>query len=283
LIDQVLRFFVFSNLHIALGAFFYLAGAFTLFQVRADLSLLFFTFFATMSTYAIHRHIGLQKISPEDHAERFRYFTKHGRMMRTLTLISAAGTLVSLAFVEWTVIMILFPCILVTGLYVLPILGSGKRLRDLSLIKIFLIAFVWAYIFMLPKLGYSSGDLQLADIAVFLEKLVFFVVLTLPFDMRDHDIDQRLGLRTLATSMSIRRQHQALLGGTVVCMVLSLVSFTFGTYSKEVLAGMIVFYGLLLPGITNSNHRSEMYFLGFLDGYILLHGFILIIMDGLSF
>ena len=282
LIGKVLRFLIYGNFHIALGACVYLTGAFVLFQVKLDFPLLFFTFFATMSTYALHRHIGLRKISPSDHADRFSYFKQHEQIMKAVTLIAFSGTVVSLFFVDLALIVILSPCIVITGLYVLPVLGAGRRLRDLSFIKIFLIAFVWAYIFMLPKIGYGFSSVHPADWYIFLETLIFFIVLTLPFDMRDQHIDSGLGLQTLANSMSKSLLGPALIGGTALCMILSLISYYVGIYSAAMLAGMIIFYGLLLPGITKSSGRNEMYFLGFLDGYILLHGLIFLIINQLS-
>ena len=100
--------------------------------------------------------------------------------------------------------------------------------------------------------------------------------------MRDQHIDSGLGLQTLANSMSKSFLGPALIGGTALCMILSLISYYVGIYSAAMLAGMIIFYGLLLPGITKSSGRNEMYFLGFLDGYILLHGLIFLIINQLS-
>lgn len=78
---------------------------------------------------------------------------------------------------------------------------SGRRLRDLPYLKSFWLAFTWAYLCcLLPASLCPTWPSDL--LPVFLERSLWIWLLILPLDWRDRPLDQALGSRTIANSLS---------------------------------------------------------------------------------
>ena len=108
-----------------------------------------FIFSSTLFLYAIHRIVGLKKVND---------FIDHGRYLVIATFkshIIVYAILAGLASIylffqlSFTIQLFLVIPALVSLAYVLPLLYQGKRLRDIGMLKIFLIAIVWAIVTVL--------------------------------------------------------------------------------------------------------------------------------------
>ena len=91
------------------------------------------------------------------------------------------------------------------SLYVLPVFKNGNRLRDINFIKIFVISFVWAGLTaLLPIAKETFPTPNNITTMLFLERFIYIFAITLPFDIRDQEVDNLSGVKTIAARLGSR-------------------------------------------------------------------------------
>ncbi len=263
-------------MHIAISAAVYLAGAMHLFKIPLNAYLIGFIGCATFLTYNLHRFIGLLKSDKKDVPERFQYTLNHLTSFITLNILILGQFIFCLEHLSWDNIFDLSLVGFITALYLLPVFPGFKRLRDIAWIKIFVIALVWAYIFILPDM---EGDAYSNVIFyVFLMQFFFFLGLTLPFDIRDASIDEGNQLKTLANVLPIKKViriiEMCFLVSLILCIVTTVIS-KLPLYVPILFAMMLALLYFLVRKYPRSEY--EMYYLGLLDGFILINGLIFLL------
>jgi len=165
-----------------------------LFQQVPNLYLAAAVITATGVVYPMHRVLGALLFSDEIMSVRQRYVLHFKNTLIAISSVSAVSSLLLFWLSGITFTPLVFPTILITLAYVIPCVPTKKgvvRLRDLPLIKVFLIGLVVtllvAYVF-----AKSLNEHPL----VWVELFVFILAITIPFDIRDMDIDRRNGVLT---------------------------------------------------------------------------------------
>lgn len=265
------RILLYGNLWIALSAFGHgLLTQYLLVGEGSPWTYPVFLFAGTLAQYGMHRLISLNKHKGHLLSRRFLHIRKLETFLFVTTLLSALGaTWLYLQLARATQLFLILP-ILLSLLYVLPV-WKGRRLRDLPFIKIFLIALVWT---MLTSTG-AALELGLGrNSSVWLqfpERLLFLFAITLPFDIRDLDLDREMPVKTIPAYLGVRRSIRL----ATVTLILSLIPLVtqvgLGWYSLIVFIGLLPSYLLAFILILQSRtDRPDAYFSFFLDGTILL-------------
>jgi len=158
-------------------------------------------------------------------------------------------------------ILSLLPFFAITMFYVIPIhkvFSSNNSLRTVAGIKIFLIAFCWAGVTVVfPILNY---DIVLSTdvIIVFLQRFLFVLAITIPFDLRDlsHDDD---GLKTLPQLIGVARSKK--LGILFLMLFLGLEFFINDSNQLRItfVVSLISLF-LLIRSSTNQNKYYSAFF-----------------------
>ncbi len=148
--------------------------------------------------------------------------------------------------------------------YVIPLFG--RRLRDYPIIKIFLVALVWAAIATFIPL-YKS-DIELTKrIAIFIEKYFFIFALVIPFDIRDIEFDCSLKVPTLPNKFGKDKAIVFASIALIISISIVLVFIKNRIYTEK--QGVAVLFGYLLAMvlvILSKNNKSDYYFTGIIDG-----------------
>ncbi len=111
-----------------------------------------------------------------------------------------------------------------TGLYALPILPHRKKLRNLGLLKIVLVALVWAgTTVLLPIISFGKEVLWDTEIET-LQRFILVLILLIPFEIRDLKYDGP-ELKTLPQRYGVA--HTKILGA------IATVVFFFLTFLKD--------------------------------------------------
>lgn len=229
-----------------------------------------FVLFSTLFLYAIHRIVGLNKV---------KAFTQQGRYQVISTFKShiilyaiMAGALAGYFFLhlsvqlQWSMVIPGF----ISLAYVLPVLYQRKRLRDIGLIKIFLIAVVWAFV-TVYLCGLEMGiKLQEGLWISFLERSLFIFAITIPFDIRDSEIDRTAGVKTLPTAMGIDSAIYLALAALMLAAGLASLNYSQNLYALADLLALYLSY--ILSGILiwlSPNQKHDYYFTGLMDGTMI--------------
>ena len=271
----LLEGYVYTNLHIAVSAGVFLSGGFRLFDLMLDWHMILLISAATFSAYALHRIIGSWVYKVDQEIPRFQYLHKYRKLFYTLIGLATSISLGCLISLNSQKIYWLLPMAFVTALYIVPINGI-RWLREFSYIKIFLLSTVWAYVFVLPVLSSElNTTVEWYVISmVFAEKFLFVLALCIPFDIRDQKHDDQAGLKTLATAFSQNGTDRLIHGCTVICLCLVFLLYTLDLYDGLLSGFLVLFYIVLNRATIRSRGKKDLYFQGFLDGLILLQGFI---------
>jgi 4-hydroxybenzoate polyprenyltransferase len=176
---------------------------------------------------------------------------------------------------EWIVLLV-FPC--AGGLYYgAPVISRAIALRRSGWLKPFVIGFVWAgvvvaYPILFARLQFGHNTpLSLFPCLLFVKTLMFVAVLAILFDIKDRDLDQRVGLSTVVTLVGPERTlFQVSLPLTVlgVATFLSYATMQHLTIPRVLL--VLAPFGLLVAGIVSlTRPRTTLYYLTVIDGLML--------------
>ncbi|MBK7408867.1 MAG: hypothetical protein IPL49_05445 [Saprospirales bacterium] len=265
---------LYSNLWIALNATAQVAQTQYLLDGHLQVSpALGFVFFGTLFIYALHRISGLKQLAPFTAAGRFKVISEHKRDILVYAVIGLVGASVFFFLFPWRIqLMLGIPGLIALG-YVIPFGASRKRLRDFHFLKIFLIAIVWAWLTVWVPAAELNWEvaLQASTWWMALERAAFIFAITVPFDIRDLEVDLHTQVKTLPSTL-----------GTTPAIILSMVALV----AMIALAGWNAYTGfyphgawmgltlsaLLSGGLVLYSRRVEhdYYFSGLLDGMMIV-------------
>ena len=271
LLIALLDFLLYSNFWIAIAAAGMAAQSQVLLLGRGEpTALLGFIFFATLFLYAVHRIIGLRKSKPFTDTGRYAVIARFRKHI--VFYAGMAGLCASLFLPQMPAVLIaglVAPCLLAL-LYVLPV-WKGYRLRDLHYVKIFLIAITWSWItvFLVAlELGMTWSTPMYVMV---LERAFFVFAITIPFDIRDMEIDTFNKVKTLPAVLGVRSSQR--LGGLslAVMLLLAALNYYWDVYALSDLIALVIsacLSGLLI--FLSDRNRHDYFFTGLVDGMMVL-------------
>ncbi len=232
--------------------------------------LLGFIFFATLFLYAVHRVVGLKRSQPFQQSGRYQVIARFRSHIAFYALI--AGLCAGMFFLQlpgrviWSTII---PCLLALG-YVVPV-WKGKRLRDVHFIKIFLIAIAWSWITVwLPALEMGM-DYAFPVYLILLERACFVFAITIPFDIRDLEIDAYNRVKTLPAQLGVRRSQQTAALSLLLMCLLAAVNYYLDVYTLGQLVALVTSAFVAVLMIYGADRiKHDYYFTGAVDGLMVL-------------
>lgn len=280
-----LDFLLFSNLFIAICAVAQGQVTYYLLGIAADKYILALIFFGTLGLYNFSMLLSPPKDPANSPLLRVRWIFSHQRLIISITLISAL-CLIPLGLLYLSIegkLLMLFTGVLAIS-YNLPFLtleGQKIGLKNIPLIKLFLVAFIWSIsCVLLPivetehnhLLNISTGETLLLVAMRFL----FIAAITVPFDVRDLFQNKIVMLKTIPALLGDKKAFlfcQFMLGGYLLLLV-----FFRQTVNLEVIS-LALTIGLTGWLIYKSNtEKNEYYYFLYLDGMMLLQYLLLVML-----
>ncbi len=241
-----------------------------------DLGYLSLIFCSTLLIYSLHRIVGIKSTVPPSDQGRFFVIRKYRSHISIYAVLAFIGCLVSIIFTPLYMIYCLFPTSIISFAYVLPLLKSQRRLRDLNYIKIVLIAITWAYAACIPLI---INELPVSQIVIsFIEKVIFILLITLPFDIRDIKIDRLANLKTIPMALGLKNTYRL----CYLLLILGLVFF-YLLEQPSLVSPIFVNTGLIIYAITffaielSKNKHDDIYYSGLVDGTLVARGLVVIL------
>jgi hypothetical protein len=250
--QQAFNFYINSSLHVALGVVSFTLATFWNFNLIADKGIVVFVFFSTVIAYNFVKYFPVLK--PKSGTMTIEL--KRIAALSFLSLLPLGMTLFSMTFKTF----LFMACLgIITLLYALPFLPKTKNLRDVSGLKIFVIAFVWTGATVgLPLLEAGQGYKYLTTEITYyaLSRFFLIIALTIPFEIRDSKLD-RPYLKTLPQWVGVR--YTKMIG-----VLLSLLSLTFLVLSgKDLVSFSLIIYVAIIGFIFLSNQDNSLYYSSF--------------------
>lgn len=162
-----------------------------------------------------------------------------------------------------------------TLFYYLP-LGFIGRLRELPFLKVFLISFTWTITTVLVPLVFVDYPLVSFDLLwLALERFVFLLAITIPFDVRDIRTDTAGGLITLPSKFGLKGSLYLTFILLMIYLGISVAHFGFGNILF--VRSLCVFLVLILIQKI-SLKKTSYYYTGLIDGTIIFQSILMQIM-----
>ena len=271
--NRIIRIYIFGQWHIALAALVYYYGGTFILGGRPDPITGVHIFAATLSLYLVHRLYNGRKY-PDTSAERYTFLFKYLNDAKATAIAGGLIAVVSFFFLDWHEQILLIISGIVCVAYVLPLIFK-KRLRDLGILKIFLISLVWAVIPILSV--YREIDSGIAFL-FYIENFLFIFALTIPFDIRDQGLDARSRVSNLALSFSLDNLKATIIYMLFSCLLILMILYVNSAINLSTLILLITLYIIqLIKTVNVEKMHEEIFYLFVLDGFILIKGLIFLI------
>jgi len=271
-IQDVFRFLVFSNYWISIAAVLY--TALTVFQLNLKIPSLLYWFVGscTLCSYCLQRYVQLGNRKKKKSSRQ--YWLEGNRLHLGLTILASAilAMITGLSVLSPWQIVSCIPIVAISFIYSIRIFGKKHAkggLRDIPGIKIFMVAISWVFLCgFLPIWINGLKNISAVEVlTISLEKFLFIFAITIPFDIRDLQLDD-LRQRTIPQVIGIEKS---------IILAIALLFFATGlgwlctAYSAAVFTGLLLSYvltAIILAFV--KKETKELYYSGFIDGTIAL-------------
>lgn len=261
----------YSNIFIAIcGIAFYRRGLILYQNEEHAFVVSFFVFTSTLFTYLFIRLASMDRIKMYANSGR-RTFLLHGsNWLILLTVLSAiASGILFLILPKFIQYVLIVPGV-ISVLYGLPVFkknGSWKKLRDIGVTKIFMIAFVWAFTgAILPAIRDVNWEINWW---LFAADCLFIFAITIPFDIKDLESDALHNVKTIPFYIGKELSY------TLALILLFIAGVCYAFAAKSLVVNVLppLTISILITGVllyaTRYSKNNLIYF-GWIDGTILL-------------
>lgn len=259
---KTLDFFLFSNIFVALCVVALCVSTALQLDFKVVDSLPF-VFFASYFSYNFHRIIKTNQLSTQT-----IWWKKNTKVVNYSTFLALILSVCFATSLSLKMMLLLIPAALLSLLYpfsIFNIKGHLTSLRKIPFLKLFIIAFVWAFvtvIFVSANELYSIRTLLL----LFFQRFFFVMAITIPFDIRDINFDKEK-IKTIPVVFGVKMAKKIALSFLVVFELLALLQYVVNDIELEVLISLLL--TSLLSGVLiffSNDNRSEYYYSLYVEG-----------------
>ena len=253
LLKRFLDFYINSSLHVALAVVSFCILTTYEFSLNTSLNFYSALFFASVAGYNFVKYFGLTKFYYRSLTTKLKYI----QLVSVLSLIGFGFVFFRLQPKSQLLFLILG---VITFLYAIPMgVKMPHNLRSIGGVKIYIIALVWAMATVVLPVLESQQTLVADHWVLVLQRTFFVIVLMLPFEIRDLDVDQ-VHLSTIPQKIGIRNTKiigYALLGDSILLEFFK-HQFNLNNFLTVFFTG--VFLALFLA---KSNKQQDRYYAAF--------------------
>ncbi len=271
---RILNFYINSSIHVALAASAFTYITLVQFGLAYNVNLLYFVFFATITGYNFVKYFGVAKF-------HHRSLAGWLKAIQVFSLISFIAMCYYAYGLKINTLLILSVSGLVTFLYAIPLLpmtyfrDPQKNLRQISGLKIYVIALVWMVITVLLPLIESDISLDSDVVITSMQRFLFVIVLMFPFEIRDLNYDS-LKLATIPQKIGVKNTK-------IIAVLLLMVFFVLDYFKDEltsdsILSTLTIVFMTLLFVFSNKN-QSKYYSAFWVEGLPIVWLIILLMLS----
>jgi hypothetical protein len=265
ILKRIIDFYINSSIHVALAVCGLVWVTLLNFNVGADLDFVFFIFFATITGYNFVKYFGLAKF----HHRRLASWLKAIQIFSFLCFVALAYYTFKL---KTETIFYFLGLGLITFLYAIPFLPKkifveAGNLRAIGGLKIYVIAFVWTCVTVLIPLLDENYVLDNDMVIEFVQRFLYVVIATLPFEIRDMKYDS-LKLATIPQKIGVYKTK--VIGVLLIILVFLLEFFKDEFYVNKTIILSVICVLLLLFLLLCTKNQKHYYSSFWVEGIPIL-------------
>ncbi|EMQ94465.1 hypothetical protein D778_00748 [Xanthomarina gelatinilytica] len=258
LLKQIFNFYIDSSIHVALAVFALSWVTLLEFGIPYDRAVLYFIFFASITGYNFVKYFGLARF-------HHRSLTNWLKLIQVFSLMCFIGMCYFALKLELISLVVILGFGVVTFLYAIPFLPNKilydkhKNLRNVSGLKVYIIALVWAGVTVVLPLLNNHVPLDTNVVVTGFQRFVFVTVLMFPFEIRDLNYDS-LKLATIPQQIGIKNTKMV---GVLLLMLFFLLEFLKPQLNVEHTVSMLITMFVTLMFLIFANRNQGRYYSSF--------------------
>lgn len=258
LLKQIFNFYIDSSIHVALAVFALSWVTLLEFGIPYDEAVLYFIFFASITGYNFVKYFGLARF-------HHRSLTNWLKLIQVFSLMCFIGMCYFALKLELISLVVLLGFGVVTFLYAIPFLPNKilydkhKNLRNVSGLKVYIIALVWAGVTVVLPILNNHVPLDTNVVVTGFQRFVFVTVLMFPFEIRDLNYDS-LKLATIPQQIGIKNTKMV---GVLLLMLFFLLEFLKPQLNVEHTVSLLITMFVTLMFLIFANRNQGRYYSSF--------------------
>lgn len=187
ILKKIISFLLYSNLFVSLCVLALTIRTILILDVNVEKYFFYFILFSTLFTYHFQRII---RISYKEYSSDNLNWNKTNFKLSVIICLISLAVCFGLVFsLNQTSLYFLIPLFFISFLY--PLKSFSKiSLREVPFLKIFLIAIVWTFTTTILVVTESNNEISFKLIPLILDRFLFVLAITIPFDIRDLKFDK---------------------------------------------------------------------------------------------
>ncbi len=218
-LKKLLNFYINSSIHVALAAYAFVRITEFYYDLEYNETLNYFIFFATITGYNFVKYFGIAKF-------HHRSLTKDLKIIQIFSFLCFLLMCYYAYQLPIQILILFIPFGFLTVLYAIPLLsGFQKNLRNISYLKVIIVAFVWSGTTVLLPLIHTEVNIDSNIVLFAVQRFLIVAVLILPFDIRDIQYDA-ISLQTIPKKIGIQNTKKL---GFVLLLLALVIEFLIST------------------------------------------------------
>ncbi|OZV66894.1 UbiA prenyltransferase family protein [Winogradskyella aurantia] len=252
------NFYINSSIHVAIAVYALTRITLIRFNLSYDENSLYFVFFATIVAYNFVKYFGFVKF-------HHRKLATSLGAIQFLSLVALGAMLFYLARLQSQTFVLIGVLGIITFLYAIPLIpkrllfDDHRNLREISGIKIYVIALVWTMATVLIPVMNASVAIDSNIVTTMVQRFLFVLVLMLPFEIRDLNYDN-LRLATIPQKIGVRNTK---IIGVFMLMVFLMLEFLKKNLSRIDVISIVLITAITLVLLVFSNKSQSKYYSAF--------------------
>ena len=233
-LKKLLNFYINSSIHVALAAYAFVRITEFYYDLEYNETLNYFIFFATITGYNFVKYFGIAKF-------HHRSLTKDLKIIQIFSFLCFLLMCYYAYQLPIQILILFIPFGFLTVLYAIPLLsGFQKNLRNISYLKVIIVAFVWSGTTVLLPLIHTEVNIDSNIVLFAVQRFLIVAVLILPFDIRDIQYDA-ISLQTIPKKIGIQNTKKL---GFVLLLLALVIEFLISTQTttKNIFLGFFFCY-----------------------------------------
>lgn len=201
-LKQLLDFYINSSIHVALAVYALSWITLKKLNINGDETILYFNFFATITGYNFVKYFGIAKW-------HHRSLANWLKVIQVFSLVCFGLMCYYALQLQNNSLMLITGFGMVTFLYAIPFLpkkwylDTQQNLRDISGLKVYVIALVWCGVTVILPVFNNNGMFSQDAIITIIQNFILVIALMLPFEIRDLNYDS-LKLATIPQKIGVK-------------------------------------------------------------------------------
>ncbi len=262
LLKHGFNFYLNSSIHVALSVVSLTCITCIECDIYFDKTLLFFTFFATITGYNFVKYFGVAKF-------HHRSLTHKLKWIQLFSLFCFLFMCYFLLKLSLNTLVYIGAMAIITFLYAIPFLPKRlfldhrNNLRSIGGLKVYLIALVWCGVTVFLPVINANNPFNTDVFIIAIQRYIFIIVLMLPFEIRDLRYDS-LKLSTIPQKIGVK--NTKILGIISTFIVLCLEFFKDDMNMLRALVLCVIVFLLCLLLVGAKKDQSQYYSAFWVEG-----------------